>query len=120
MEAAAMVVEERVAAAMVEEERVAVRAAVAKEAVAMAALALGEDHPIRGLMLMNLGVVAEKLGRLEEADVHYRRAAQLTAAAWGPDHPLSLQAQDTLEAFLAALATGATAGQPSDPPAAEA
>ena len=86
-----------------------------EEAVAMAALALGEEHPSRGLMLMNLGVVAEKLGRLEEAEAHYKRAAQLTAAAWGPDHPLSILAQDTLEAFQAATAAGAGAGTPSDP-----
>jgi tetratricopeptide (TPR) repeat protein len=86
-----------------------------EEAVALAALALGENHPSRGVMLMNLGVVAEKLGRLDEAEDHYRQAAQLTAAAWGPNHPLSLQAQDTLEAYLAAPAPGATAEPPSDP-----
>jgi tetratricopeptide (TPR) repeat protein len=91
-----------------------------EEAVAMAALALGEDHPIRGLMLMNLGVVAEKLGRLDESEGHYKRAAQLTAAAWGPDHPLSLRAQDTLEAFQTATAAGAAAGPPSDSADAEA
>ena len=77
-----------------------------EEAVALAALALGEDHPNRGVMLMNLGVVAEKLGRLVEAEEHYRRAAQLTTATWGPDHPLSLQAKETLDAFLAAPAAG--------------
>jgi tetratricopeptide (TPR) repeat protein len=71
-----------------------------EEAVALAALALGEEHPRRGLMLMNLGHVAEQLGRLADADDHYRRAAQLTAAAWGPEHPLSLYAQETLETFL--------------------
>jgi tetratricopeptide (TPR) repeat protein len=73
-----------------------------KEAVALAALALGEDHPRRGLMLMSLGVVAEKLGRLAEAKDHYRRAVQLTEAAWGPDHPRSQDCRLTLEAFLSA------------------
>lgn len=75
--------------------------ALRQDAVALAALALGDDHPNRGLMLLNLAVVAERLGRLEEAAEHYRRAAQLTAAAWGPEDPRSREAQQTLEAFLA-------------------
>jgi hypothetical protein len=51
---------------------------------------------------MSLGVVAEKLGRLAEAEAHFRRAVQLTEAAWGPDHPRSQDCRLTLEAFLAA------------------
>ncbi|MFN7898769.1 MAG: tetratricopeptide repeat protein [Synechococcaceae cyanobacterium] len=100
-----------------------------KQAVALAAVALGEDHPRRGLMLMSLGVVAEKLGRLAEAERHFRQAVQLTATAWGPDHPRSQDCRLTLEAFLAApfVATAPppdpalsperepTAGQPSHP-----
>lgn len=74
--------------------------ALREEAVALAAAALGEDHPSRGLMLMSLGVVAEKLGRLAEAEAHFRRAVQLTEAAWGPDHPRSQDCRLTLEAFL--------------------
>jgi tetratricopeptide (TPR) repeat protein len=89
--------------------------ALREEAVTLAALALGEDHPSRGLMLMSLGVVAEKLGRLEEAEAHFRRAAELTTAAWGADHPQSQNCRLTLEAFLAAPAPLATARPPSDP-----
>jgi hypothetical protein len=66
-------------------------------------------------MLMSLGVVAEKLGRLEEAEAHFRRAAELTTAAWGADHPQSQNCRLTLEAFLAAPAPLATARPPSDP-----
>jgi tetratricopeptide (TPR) repeat protein len=86
--------------------------ALRQEAVALAALALGEEHPNRGVMLLNLGVVAEQLGHLAEAEGHYHQASRLTTAAWGPDHPLSRQAQETLEAFV----TGAdmAAAPPSD------
>ncbi|MFN9546920.1 MAG: tetratricopeptide repeat protein [Cyanobacteriota bacterium] len=76
-----------------------------QEAVALAALALGVDHPSRGVLLMNLGVVAEKLGHLKEAEAHYRNAARLTSIAWGDDHPLSRQTQETLEVFLASDTT---------------
>jgi hypothetical protein len=63
-------------------------------------------------MLLNLGVVAEQLGHLAEAEGHYRQAARLTTAAWGPDHPLSRPAQETLEAFLTGAAMAAA--PPSD------
>ena len=86
--------------------------ALRQEAVALAALALGEEHPNRGVMLMNLGAVAEQLGHLAEAEDDYRQAARLTSAAWGPDHPLSRQAQETLEAFLTSAAMAAA--PPSD------
>jgi len=86
-----------------------------EEAVALAVLAIGEDHPSRGVLLMSLGVVAEKLGRLAEAEDHYRRAAELTTTAWGPDHPQSQNCQLTLEAFLAAPAPLRTADRSSDP-----
>jgi tetratricopeptide (TPR) repeat protein len=86
--------------------------ALRQEAVALAALALGEEHPNRGVMLLNLGVVAEQLGHLAEAEDYYRQAARLTTAAWGPDHPLSRQAQETLEAFLTGAAMAAA--PPSD------
>ncbi len=86
--------------------------ALRQEAVALAALALGEEHPNRGVMLLNLGVVAEQLGHLTEAEAHYRQAAWLTTAAWGPDHPLSCQAQETLQNFLTDAAMAAA--KPSD------
>ncbi len=86
-----------------------------EQAVALAVRALGEDHPKRGLMLMSLGVVAEKLGRREEAEAHYRRAAQLTEVAWGADHPHSQNCRLTLEAFLAAPTSLPAIGPPSDP-----
>ena len=86
--------------------------ALRQEAVALAALALGEEHPSRGLMLLNLGIVAEQLGHLAKAEDDYRQAARLTTAAWGPDHPLSRQAQETLEAFVTGAAMAAA--PPSD------
>jgi hypothetical protein len=74
-------------------------------------------------MLLSLGVVAEKLGRLAEAEEHFRRAVQLTEAAWGAHHPRSQDCRLTLEAFLATPfvvttpvpALEPSAGQPSDP-----
>ena len=58
---------------------------------------------------------AEQLGRLAEAEDHYRGAAALTTAAWGADDPLSQHCQQTLEAFLAAPAQDPPASPPSDP-----
>jgi tetratricopeptide (TPR) repeat protein len=86
-----------------------------QQAVALAADAMGEDHPTRGLLMLDLGVLAEQLGRLAEAEAHYRRAAALTTAAWGADDPLSQHCQQTLEAFLAAPAPDPPASPPSDP-----
>jgi tetratricopeptide (TPR) repeat protein len=86
-----------------------------QQAVALAADAMGKDHPTRGLLMLDLGVLAEQLGRLAEAEAHYRRAAALTTAAWGADDPLSQHCQQTLEAFLAAPAPDPPASPPSDP-----
>jgi TIR domain/Tetratricopeptide repeat len=75
--------------------------ALLAEAVELAGRALGDAHPRRGLMFMSLGILAERRGCPEEAETHYRTAAAMVTAAWGPDHPRSQDCRLTLDAFLA-------------------
>ena len=83
------------------EERLEEAHAELREAVRLAAKALGESHPLRGVLLRNLGIVAEKLGRLKEAEEHYSKAVELVTAAWGTEDPRSQDCRLTWEAFRA-------------------
>ncbi|MEB3266282.1 MAG: tetratricopeptide repeat protein [Cyanobacteriota bacterium] len=72
-----------------------------QRAVAMASLALGDDHPRRGELLMNLAILADELGRHGEAQEHCATAVELLKAAWGLEDP---RTQDCC-ALAQALAT---------------
>ena len=49
---------------------------------------LGPLHPDLAYTLNNLAIVAERTGRLDEAETFYRRAVAITSASLPADHPL--------------------------------
>ena len=96
-----MAVHNNLASLAMSQDRLEEALAELREAVRLAELALGEQHPRRGELLKNLAIVAEQLGYHREAEASYRLAAELVSAAWGPEDPRSQDCQLTLEAFLA-------------------
>jgi hypothetical protein len=60
---------------------------------------LGPLDPDRAYTLNNLAVVAERAGRLDEAEGFYRRATAIAAAALPPDDPMVLTSRKNLEDF---------------------
>ena len=96
-----MAVHNNLASLAMGQDRLEEALAELREAVRLAELALGEQHPRRGELLKNQAIVAEQLGQHREAEADYRLAAELVSAAWGPEDPRSQDCQLTLEAFLA-------------------
>ncbi len=72
---------------------------------------LGPHHPDLANTLNNLGVVCEKTGRLDEAEGCYRRAYEIAAAAFDPDHPFVITSRKNLADFCEAH------GRTIEPPA---
>jgi Protein of unknown function (DUF2914)/Tetratricopeptide repeat len=63
---------------------------------------LGPLHPDLANTLNNLAVVAERTGRVSEAEPLYRRAAAIAEAAFPPDHPMVMASRQNLEDFCRA------------------
>jgi hypothetical protein len=63
---------------------------------------LGPLHPDLANTLNNLAVVAERTGRVSEAEPLYRRAAAIAKAAFAADHPMVVESQQNLEDFCRA------------------
>ncbi len=72
-----------------------------RQAVRLAELALGEQHPRRGELLQNLAFVEEQLGHHREAETHYRLALELMSATWGMEDLRIQECQLMLADFLA-------------------
>jgi tetratricopeptide repeat protein/DUF2914 family protein len=72
---------------------------------------LGPLHPDLANTLNNLAVVAEKTGRLGDAETFYRRAVAIAAASLPVDHPMIAASRQNLEDFCHAR------GVPIDTPA---
>lgn len=60
---------------------------------------LGVAHPDVASTLNNLAVVCEMASKFDEAGRFYQRASELTLAALGPSHPLTVTSRDNLHAF---------------------
>ena len=63
---------------------------------------LGALHPDLANTLNNLAVVAEKRGRLSDAETFYRRAVAIATASLPVDHPMIAASRENLEAFCRA------------------
>src|SRR5262249_60445325 len=60
---------------------------------------LGSSHPDLANTLNNLAIVAEKTGRLDEAERCYRRAVGIASASLPPDDPMVAETRQNLEDF---------------------
>ncbi len=74
---------------------------------------LGPLHPDLANTLNNLAIVAEKTGRLDEAETFYRRAVALTSASLPADHSMITDSRKNLEDFC--RAHGLPIDKPSQP-----
>jgi hypothetical protein len=72
---------------------------------------LGPLHPDLANTLNNLAIVAEKAGRLDDAEAFYRRAVAIASASLPADHPMIAASRENLEDFCRAR------GLPIDTPA---
>ncbi len=63
---------------------------------------LGPLHPDLANTLNNLAIVAEKAGRLDDAETFYRRAVAIASASLPADHPMLAASRENLEAFCRA------------------
>lgn len=63
---------------------------------------LGPLHPDLANTLNNLAIVAEKTGRLGDAETFYRRAVKIASASLPVDHPMVAASRENLEAFCRA------------------
>ena len=72
---------------------------------------LGPLHPDLANTLNNLAIVAEKTGRLGDAETFYRRAVAIASASLPVDHPMIAASRENLEDFCRAR------GVPIDTPA---
>ena len=63
---------------------------------------LGPLHPDLANTLNNLAVVAEKAGRLDDAETCYRRAVAIASASLPADHPMIAASRNNLEDFCRA------------------
>src|SRR6266496_560681 len=71
---------------------------------------LGALHPDLANTLNNLAIVAEKAGRLGDAETFYRRAVAIASASLPVDHPMIAAGRQNLEGFCR------THGLPIDTP----
>lgn len=72
---------------------------------------LGPRHPDLANTLNNLAIIAEKAGRLDDAETFYRRAVAIASASHPPDDPTVAASRKNLEDFCHAH------GLPIDRPA---
>ena len=72
---------------------------------------LGPRHPELANTLNNLAIVAEKTGRIGDAETFYRRAVAIASASPSPDDPMLAASRQNLEGFCRAQ------GLPIDGPA---
>jgi len=63
---------------------------------------LGPLHPDLANTLNNLAIVAEKSGRLDDAETFYRRAVAIVSASLPVDHPMIAVSRQNLEDFCRA------------------
>ncbi len=63
---------------------------------------LGPLHPDLANTLNNLAIVAEKTGRLDDAETFYRRAVAIASASLPADHPMVAASRENLEDFCRA------------------
>src|SRR5262245_35614658 len=70
-----------------------------RRAVRIQEAELGPLHPDLVNNLNNLGVVAEKIGRPDEAEKFYRRAVKIATASLPFDHPIVVDSRKNLEDF---------------------
>ncbi|HEY8550188.1 MAG TPA: DUF2914 domain-containing protein [Vicinamibacterales bacterium] len=63
---------------------------------------LGPWHPELAVTVNNLAIVCERIGKLDDAEAHYRRAAEIAAAALPPDDPAVETSRHNLEDFIRA------------------
>src|SRR5262245_154158 len=63
---------------------------------------LGPLHPVLANTLNNLAIVAEKRGRLGDAETFYRRAVAIACASLPVDHPMIAASRENLEDFCRA------------------
>lgn len=70
------------------------------EAVRLATLAMGTQHPKRGVLLLNLGILEEELGDEVAAERHLGEALEVMTAAWGPEDPHCRECQRVLADLL--------------------
>jgi hypothetical protein len=82
---------------------------------------LGPLHPDLANTLNNLAIVAEKTGRVGDAETFYRRAVAITSASLPADHPMVAASRENLEDFCRArgvpIATPASIPGPPETPA---
>ena len=63
---------------------------------------LGPLHPDLANTLNNLAIVAEKTGRLDDAETFYRRAVAIVSASLPVGHPMIVASRENLEDFCRA------------------
>jgi hypothetical protein len=73
-----------------------------KDAARIQEKELGPGHPDLANTLTNLAIVAEKTGRVAEAETLYRRAATIATAALPLNHPMVIESRQNLEDFCRA------------------
>jgi hypothetical protein len=77
---------------------------------------LGPFHPDLANTLNNLAVVAERTGRVSEAEPLYRRAAAIAQRAFAADHPMVVASRQNLEEFCRAHGLPVVASAAATPP----
>jgi hypothetical protein len=75
---------------------------------------LGPLHPDLANTMNNLAIVAEKTGRLGDAETFYRRAVAIASASLPVDHPMIAASRKNLEDFC--RAHGLPIDTPASPP----
>lgn len=70
-----------------------------RAAVRIQAAELGPLHPDLAETLNNLAIVAEKMGRTDDAERFYRRASAIASASLPADHPMVTASRQNLEDF---------------------
>jgi Protein of unknown function (DUF2914)/Tetratricopeptide repeat len=77
---------------------------------------LGPVHPDLTSTLNNLAIVAEKTGRLGDAETFYRRAAAIASASLPADHPTVADSRKNLEDFCRERGLPLEPAVPAAPP----